>query len=243
MKKSKIEWTDTTLNSLTGCTKVSEGCKNCYMFRIVEWQKRLGTKKYQNGTKLTIHNSEIEKPIYWRKTRKVFVNSMSDFFHEDVPLDFIKKSFMVFNNTNHTYQILTKRSSNLKEKAKYLHWTDNIWIGVSVELQKYENRIQDLLEVPAKRRFLSCEPLLGELDLEKYLRSGKLHWVIVGGESDLKNPREMDLEWAIKIKNQCKKYQVPFFFKQVGGKTKCKCHNTWGCRFLGNITYDEYPKE
>jgi protein gp37 len=166
---------------------------------------------------------------------------MSDFFHEDVSLDFMKKSFEVFNNTNHIYQILTKRSANLLEKSKYLTWTGNIWMGVSIELQKYENRIQDLIDTPAKRRFLSCEPLLGELDLEKYLKTNKLHWIIVGGESDLKNPREMKLEWAIDIKNICKKYKIPFFFKQIGGKKKCPCHDAWGGRLLEGKIYDEFP--
>ena len=244
MRNTKIEWTDTTLNSLTGCSKISEGCKNCYMFRVVAWQQRLGTEKYRNGTKLTIHEKEIEIPLRWTKSRKVFVNSMSDFFHDDVPLEFMQHSFDVFNKTpDHTYQILTKRSERLKELSTKLAWTDNIYMGVSVELQKYENRIQDLLDATSiKKRFLSLEPLLGPLKIEKYLETGKIDWVIVGGESDFKSPRIMSLLWAGSLRDQCAKYQVPFFFKQIGGRSKCKCHGAWGCRLLEGELYDEFPE-
>lgn len=231
--KSKIEWTEVTWNPVTGCNKVSQGCKNCYAERMAKRLKAMGNPRYINGFNVTLHYDLIDAPRKWKKPRMIFVNSMSDLFHEDIPLDFIQKIFKTMNETqHHTYQILTKRTDRLMELSPYLVWSKNIWIGTSVENMKVKYRIDSLKTIPANVRFLSCEPLLGPLD---NLNLNGIHWVIVGGESGPR-ARPMKKEWVIDIRDQCKAQNVPFFFKQWGGVQKHR-HG----RLLENRTYDEYP--
>ncbi|SHN66700.1 DUF5131 family protein [Desulfovibrio litoralis] len=219
MSATKIEWTETTWNPLTGCTKVSSGCKNCYAEKMALRLQAMGSANYINGFNLTMHEHVLEMPFKWKKPRLIFVNSMSDLFHEDVPLVFIQKVFNVAKrNPQHTFQVLTKRSERLATLAPRLEWHPNIWVGVSVEAPQYKDRIDHLRKVPAALRFLSCEPLiadLGELNLDN------IQWVIVGGESGI-GARPIDKEWVISIREQCKTQSVPFFFKQWGGVNKKK---------------------
>lgn len=231
---TSIEWTEATWNPVTGCTKVSQGCKNCYAERMAKRLYAMGSSRYTNGFKVTLHHDLIDRPRSWIKPRKIFVNSMSDLFHEEVPLEFIQEIFNTMNETpQHTYQILTKRSRRLKEIANKLSWSKNIWIGTSVENTAVISRIDDLRHVPAAVRFLSCEPLIGPLP---NLNLNGIHWVIVGGESGPKS-RPMKEEWALDIRDQCKSAHVAFFFKQWGGVQKHR-HG----RALDGQTYDEYPE-
>lgn len=230
---SSIEWTEATWNPVTGCSKVSQGCKNCYAERMAKRLVAMENPRYINGFNVTLHEDLVTLPYKWNKPRKVFVNSMSDLFHEDVPLEFIQSVFETMNNTpQHTYQVLTKRSSRLKELAPHLNWSDNIWMGVSVENESVLSRVEDLRFVPSSIRFLSCEPLLGTL---KSMNLDEIHWVIVGGESGPRS-RPMKEEWVWEIKDLCEKQGSAFFFKQWGGVQKHR-HG----RMLGNRTYDEYP--
>lgn len=216
---SKIEWTEVTWNPVTGCTKVSPGCKNCYADRMAKRLQSMGVERYSNGFDLTLQWDLIEQPLKWTTPKLVFVNSMSDLFHEDVPLEFIKKVFEVMNNCpQHNFQILTKRSKRLAEVADDLYWSDNIWMGVSVENQKYTSRIEDLLSVPAYIRFLSVEPLIGPIES---MNLQGIDWVIVGGESG-PLARKMEKEWVRNIQKMCSVARVPFFFKQWGGVNKKK---------------------
>lgn len=232
---SNIEWTEATWNPVTGCTKVSEGCRHCYAERMAKRLVAMKNPRYINGFNVTLHDDLIETPLKWSKPKRIFVNSMSDLFHEDVPLEFIQKVFDTMNKAHwHTFQILTKRSERLAELSRHLNWTPNIWIGVSVENEKVMNRIKDLKSVPAFIRFLSCEPLLGPL---KNMNLEGIHWVIVGGESG-PGARLMKSEWAKDIRNQCKEQNVAFFFKQWGGVQKHRNGRT-----LDNKTYDEFPKQ
>lgn len=236
--KSGIEWTEATWNPSTGCTKVSAACKNCYAERLAQRLQRMGQKKYANGFKLTIHKDELDKPLRWKTPSIIFVNSMSDLFHEDLPLEFILQVFDVMNRANwHIFQVLTKRSKRLKDVASQLPWTDNIWIGVTVESPKYFYRISDLITVrQASVRFLSLEPLLGPMKgLDSYLKTGLIDWIIVGGESG-PGARPMKKEWVLEIRDMCANYNVPFFFKQWGGPNKKK-----NGRLLDGKTYDAMP--
>ncbi|MGM0587377.1 MAG: DUF5131 family protein [Bacteroidota bacterium] len=234
MAKSGIEWTEMTWNPTTGCDKVSQGCKNCYAEIMSKRLLAMGVKKYRNGFDLTIHPDTLTKPYEWKKPRMVFVNSMSDLFHEKVPLDFIKQVFEVMNDCrHHTFQLLTKRPERLLEIHKELTWTNNIWMGTSVENQKVTDRIDLLRPTNAFIKFLSLEPLLGplpDLDLEN------IDWVIVGGESG-HGSRPIKKEWVLEIKDQCQKENVAFFFKQWGGFNKKK-----NGRELNGTTYDEMPE-
>jgi protein gp37 len=230
---STIEWTDATWNPVTGCTKISPGCKHCYAERMAARLKLMHADRYRNGFKLTTHAMSVEEPLHWRKPRLVFVNSMSDLFHDDVPLDFILQVFDVMKRTpRHTYQILTKRAERLAELAPLLPWPKNVWQGVSVESQKYTARIEHLITVPAAVRFLSVEPLLGPID---DLPLDGLHWIIVGGESG-PGARPMDPAWARSIRDRCVAAGVPFFFKQWGGTNKKRTG-----RVLDDRTWDEMP--
>lgn len=214
---SKIEWTEMTWNPVTGCSKVSAGCKNCYAEKLAKRLKAMGVERYKNGFKVTLQPDLLDVPLHWREPRIVFVNSMSDLFHEKVPLEYIKKIFdTMVKCPQHTFQILTKRSRRLSEVAGELPWPANIWMGVSIEDKQVLNRIADLMAVPAAVRFLSCEPLMGPLD---NLPLGGIHWVIVGGESG-PGARPMKREWVLSIHRQCKAAEVPFFFKQWGGVRK-----------------------
>ena len=213
MALSSIEWTELTWNPTTGCTKVSAGCKNCYAEVMSRRLKAMRQHKYRNGFKITLHPKELETPYRWRGGKMVFVNSMSDLFHKDVPLKFIQEVFAVMNDTpQHTYQVLTKRSKRLKELAPELNWTDNIWMGVSVENEKVSHRITDLSQTPAHVKFLSVEPLIGPFQT---LPLREIDWVIVGGESG-PGARPLKKEWVDLVHQKCREYDVSFFFKQWG---------------------------
>jgi protein gp37 len=231
---SKIEWTESTWNPLTGCNKVSAGCKYCYAERFAKRLKAMGVPSYKNGFKLTLHPEVLEAPLSWRKPQMIFVNSMSDLFHEQVPLDFIQRVFDVMSRASqHTFQILTKRAQRLEELHSKLPWPDNVWMGVSVENEKFMFRIDHLRKTGAHVKFLSLEPLLGPLGNLNLLN---INWVIVGGESG-PGARPMEQKWATDIRDQCLVANVPFFFKQWGGIFKKKN----GRRLEGQF-WDQMPK-
>lgn len=216
---SKIEWTESTWNPLTGCSKVSPGCAHCYAERLAVRLKAMGNPNYQNGFQLTLHENQLAVPLRWKKSRMIFVNSMSDLFHEDVPFEFVTKVFdTMIKAEQHYFQVLTKRSTVLRNIADKLTWPKHIWMGVSVENHSYTYRIDNLRSTPAAVKFLSLEPLLGpvpDMDLTG------IDWVIVGGESG-PGARKMKKEWVLDIKAQCIEKEVPFFFKQWGGVNKKK---------------------
>ena len=231
---SKIEWTESTWNPVTGCNKISTGCKFCYAERLARRLKAMGSKNYTNGFKLTLQENQLYIPLKWKKPRTIFVNSMSDLFHKDIPIDYILSIFEVMNKAHwHNFQILTKRSDNLVKLSKYIKWTDNIWMGVSIETEKYKYRINDLIKVPSAIRFLSIEPMLGPL---KNIPLRGIDWVIVGGESG-PDCRAIKIEWVREIRDKCLQMNVPFFFKQWGGVRK----KQFG-RILDGRTWDEMPK-
>lgn len=233
MSSSKIEWTDSTWNPLTGCNKVSPGCKYCYAERMAARLKAMGNPNYQNGFQLTLHEHALNLPLTWKTPQYIFVNSMSDLFHEDVPLEFILSVFDVMRQASwHSFQVLTKRSNRLAELSSAIQWPDNVWMGVSVENINYTFRIEHLRQTQAKIKFLSLEPLLGPIP---NLDIHGIDWVIVGGESG-PSARPIDEEWVIDIKEQCLTSDVPFFFKQWGGKNKKKAG-----RLLQGRTWDETP--
>jgi protein gp37 len=231
--KSSIEWTESTWNPVTGCTKISPGCKHCYAERMAKRLHAMGQINYKNGFRLTLHEHSLELPIQWKQPQMIFVNSMSDLFHKDVPIDFIQQAFDIMRKAYwHTFQILTKRSSRLLELDSQLDWPQNIWMGVSVETADYTPRIDDLRSTNAKIKFLSLEPLLGPLH---ELNLTNINWVIVGGESG-PGARPVLQEWVVDIRDQCSNAQVPFFFKQWGGINKKKAG-----RELDGKTWDELP--
>lgn len=235
MRQTKIEWTEVTWNPTTGCTKVSSGCKNCYAEKMALRLKGMGVQKYQKGFELTIHPTVLNEPYKWSSNKVVFVNSMSDLFHEDLPFDYLEKVFKVMNeNPKHIFQVLTKRAELLLEYSSKLQWSDNIWMGVTVESSKYIERINLLRQVPAAIKFLSLEPLLSSLP---NLKLDKIDWVIVGGESGI-NSRPVKKEWVNSILIQCQSQNVPFFFKQWGGMNKKK-----NGRMLDGEFYSEMPKK
>lgn len=233
MRTSKIEWTQITWNPTTGCSKVSSGCKNCYAEKMARRLHKMGIHKYRNNFDITTHSKTLSEPYSWKKPRMVFVNSMSDLFHEKITDDFILNVFEVMNNNRkHIFQILTKRSNRLLELSKKLNWSSNIWMGVTVEDKHNINRINDLENTKAKVKFLSCEPLLTPI---YNLNLKNIDWVIVGGESG-PNSRTIKKSWVIDIKEQCYKFKVPFFFKQWGGINKKK-----NGRLLNGNTFSEMP--
>jgi len=230
---SNIEWTEATWNPLTGCTKVSPGCKRCYAERLALRLKAMGQRNYRNGFELTLHEQMLEVPLRWKSPQLIFVNSMSDLFQEGVPIDFIERVFHTMRSAHwHVFQVLTKRSDRLLDLSPRLEWPDNVWMGVSVENEKYTFRIEDLRCSGAKTKFLSLEPLLGPLPKMKL---ANIDWVIVGGESG-PGARPMKPEWVCDIRDQCVSAHVPFFFKQWGGVNKKKTG-----RELNGVTYDEMP--
>lgn len=230
---SSIEWTEATWNPVTGCNKVSPGCKHCYAERMALRLQAMGNPNYINGFELTLQERALELPLTWKKPRTIFVNSMSDLFHKDVPFEFILQVFDVMHRANwHRYQILTKRSERLLELSPKLPWGDQIWMGVSVETEKYANRIDHLRQSDAHVKFLSLEPLLGPLP---NLNLMGIDWVIVGGESG-PGARPMKKQWVLEIRDQCQTAKVPFFFKQWGGVNKKKTG-----RELQGRTWDEMP--
>ncbi len=212
-QQSSIEWTEATWNPTTGCTKVSEGCRNCYAERMAGRLLAMGQPRYADGFRLTLHEDLIELPLSWKKPRVIFVNSMSDLFHKSVPDDFITRCFDVMQRAEqHTFQVLTKRPKRVAAMAAKLHWPDNLWFGTSVENETVVERIQDLVKIPAKTRFLSIEPLIGPLS---DLPLSGIHWAIVGGESG-PGSRPMAPQWVREIRDRCIAEEVPFFFKQWG---------------------------
>lgn len=230
---SKIEWTETTWNPVTGCTKVSPGCKFCYAERMAKRLKAMGQPRYRNGFRLTLQDDLIDLPRKWRKPRVIFVNSMSDLFHTDVPLEFIQRCFETMAETpQHTYQVLTKRPERVAEVASYLPWPPNVWMGTSVENANYTWRVRELVRTPAAVRFLSVEPLLGPI---RRLPLRGVGWVIVGGESG-PGARPMKPEWVTNLRDQCVARSVPFFFKQWGGVQKSRTG-----RKLEGETWDQMP--
>ena len=233
-RSTGIEWTESTWNPVTGCTKISPGCKHCYAKRMAERLRAMGQANYVNGFALTLQPHMLELPLRWKKPQTIFVNSMSDLFHEAVPLYYIQKVFETMRKAWwHRFQVLTKRASRLRELDGSLEWAQNIWMGVSVESERYYPRIDDLRHTRAKTKFLSLEPLLGpllDLDLDG------IDWVIAGGESGPR-ARPMDPEWVLDVRDQCGLAEVPFFFKQWGGKNKKKAG-----RELEGRTWDEMPK-
>ena len=217
-----------------GCSKISQGCKFCYAEIMSKRLQAMGVEKYKDNFQVRIHEKALRVPYTWKKSKIVFVNSMSDLFHKDVPLDFIQKVFKVMReNPQHVFQVLTKRADRLLELDNQLKWSHNIWMGVSVEEKKLKKRIDKLRQTNAKTKFLSLEPLIGPLP---NMNLDNIDWVIVGGESG-HNPRPMKDDWVIDIQEQCKKNEVAFFFKQWGGKNKKK-----NGRILNGKTYDEMPE-
>lgn len=231
---STIEWTESTWNPTTGCNEISPGCKNCYAKRFAERWRGVPGHPYEQGFDIKIWKKRLATPLAWKKSRLIFVNSMSDLFHPEVPTDFIKEVFSVMEEANwHQFQLLTKRPERMLQIAKQLKQIpSNVWVGVSVESQAWTSRIDVLREVPAQVRFLSCEPLLGSLQLQL----DGIHWVIVGGESGI-GARPMKTEWVRGIREQCLEANVPFFFKQWGGVQKKK-----NGRELDGRTWDDLPR-
>jgi protein gp37 len=235
MAQSSIEWTEMTWNPTTGCTKISAGCKYCYAEVMAKRLHAMGIDKYRNGFEITVHEDALNVPYSWKGSKLVFVNSMSDLFHPEIPLEFIKKVFHVMNeNPQHTFQVLTKRAERLYDIHTELNWTANIWMGVSVEDSRVRGRIDFLRETNAKIKFLSCEPLIGHL---MDMNLDRIDWVIVGGESGRKS-RPMNEWWVWDIRQQCQEAGVAFFFKQWGGTNKKKTG-----RELGGRTYNEMPEK
>ena len=216
---SHIEWTDATWNPVTGCTKISPGCKHCYAERLANRLQAMGQSNYLNGFKVTLQPQMLEVPLNWKSPKRIFVNSMSDLFHANVPFNYINRVFDVMRRADwHQYQVLTKRSDRLLELSTKLNWDEQIWMGVSVENEQYMHRIDDLRKTEAAVKFLSLEPLLGPLPK---LNLKGIDWVIVGGESG-PGARPMNPKWATELRDQCLRANVPFFFKQWGGIQKKK---------------------
>jgi protein gp37 len=232
-QSSSIEWTEATWNPVTGCTKISPGCKHCYAERMAHRLQAMGQKNYANGFNITLQHHMLDVPLKWKKPQTIFVNSMSDLFHTEVPAAYINRVFSVMNRADwHRYQVLTKRSERLLELSEHLDWREHVWMGVSVESEAYTHRIDHLRETGAQTKFLSLEPLLGplaNLDLEG------IDWVIVGGESG-PGARPMSVEWVTDIRDQCLTARVPFFFKQWGGTRK-----TVTGRLLEGHTWSQMP--
>src|SRR5262249_42626176 len=231
--QTTIEWTDMTWNPVTGCTKLSPGCKHCYAERMAHRLQAMGMARYRAGFELTLHEDVVELPTTWKRPRRVFVNSMSGLFHQDVPLDFIRRVFETMRRCpQHQFQVLTKRAERLVDVCAELEWRENIWMGVSVENAEYAYRSELLRRVPAHVRVLSVEPLLGPIPA---LPLAGIHWVIVGGESGPR-ARPMAPEWVGEIYHQCRAAGIPFFFKQWGG-----VHKSRTGRELFGRTFDEMP--
>lgn len=234
MSKSSIEWTEATWNPVTGCDKISPGCKFCYAERLAFRLKAMGQANYRNGFDLTLQPTMLEKPLSWKKPQVIFVNSMSDLFHKDIPEYYIQQVFDVMRRAHwHQFQVLTKRADRLEELSPSIDWPSNVWMGVSVESEKYLTRIDHLRRTGAKTKFLSLEPLIGPLP---NMNLEGMHWAIVGGESG-PGCRPMSEVWVLDIRDQCKKAKVPFFFKQWGGVNKKRTG-----RELEGKTWDEMPE-
>jgi protein gp37 len=230
---SGIEWTESTWNPVTGCTKISAGCKYCYAERMAKRLQAMGQENYRRGFELTLQPHMLPLPLRWKKPQRIFVNSMSDLFHNGVPLQYIQRVFDIMRRAHwHRFQVLTKRADRLAAVDAKLEWAPHIWMGVSVESDKHRSRIDDLRSTRAPIKFLSLEPLLGPLH---HLDLRGIDWVIVGGESGPKS-RPMDPEWVTDLRDQCDRAKVPFFFKQWGGRNKKQAG-----RILDGRTWDELP--
>ncbi len=230
---SPIEWTDATWNPVTGCDKISPGCKHCYAERMAHRLQAMGNENYRHGFDVALHPHMLRHPLVWKSPKRIFVNSMSDLFHEEVPLSYIQRVFEVMNQADwHQYQILTKRAERLEELSDQIEWSPQIWMGVSVESEKYVSRIDHLVRTKAHVKFLSIEPLLAPVGK---LKLHGIDWVIVGGESG-PGARPMNADWVTDIRDQCRKARVAFFFKQWGGVQKGKAGRT-----LEGRTWDEMP--
>lgn len=230
---STIEWTEATWNPVTGCTKISPGCKNCYAERMARRLQAMGVHQYRDGFKLTLQPEALEIPLKWKRPRLIFVNSMSDLFHKDVPLEFIQRVFAIMEQSpQHQFQVLTKRPEVALHHAEHLPWPQNVWLGTSIESALYVHRIETLRAIPANIRFLSVEPLLGPIPR---IPLKGIHWVIVGGESG-PGARLMEEVWVTQIRDRCTTQCVPFFFKQWGGVNKKRSG-----RLLHGRTWDELP--
>jgi len=239
-EQSTIEWTESTWNPVTGCSKVSPGCAHCYAETFAERFRGIPNHPYEQGFDLKLWPDRLDLPLKWKRPRLIFVNSMSDLFHEQVPVDFIKAVFDTMVAAHrHTFQVLTKRSQRARALAEQLPWPRNIWLGVSVENQYWTSRVAHLARVPAAVRFLSCEPLLGELDLKLM----GIDWVIVGGESGHR-ARPMQADWARRVRDQCLQAGVPFFFKQWGAydEHSVRVGKARAGRVLDGRTWNELPK-
>ncbi len=230
---SKIEWTNCTWNPVTGCSKISEGCAHCYAERMAYRLQAMGSPNYADGFSVRCHAHMLDRPLGWKSPRRIFVNSMSDLFHPDVPTAFIQRVFAVMCKAHwHTFQVLTKRSARMAALSPRLPWPDNVWAGVTVESHRYRHRVDNMRRTAAKTRFLSLEPLLTPIE---HLDLAGISWVIVGGESG-PGARPLRKEWVIDLRDQCVAAGVPFFFKQWGGVQKKKRG-----RLLQGRTWDEYP--
>jgi len=230
---SSIEWTDATWNPVTGCSKISPGCRHCYAERMARRLQAMGQARYRNGFAVTMQPDVLDQPLRWREPRFVFVNSMSDLFHEDVPVAYVQRVFEVMASARwHVFQVLTKRAERLESIYSHLLWPENVWMGVSVENSDSTSRIKNLLRTPAAVKFLSVEPLLGPIPR---IPLDGIDWVIVGGESG-PGARPMKPEWVREIRDRCLRQSVPFFFKQWGGVWKAR-HG----RILDDQTWDEMP--
>lgn len=235
MATTSIEWTSSTWNPVTGCTRISEGCRNCYAERMARRLQAMGQANYRDGFKLTLPPQMLERPLHWCKPQRIFVNSMSDLFHKDVPLAYIQQVFDVMQRAHwHQFQVLTKRADRLAEIANELPWPDNVWMGTSVEDERVSARIDHLRTVPARVRFLSLEPLIGPLPK---LNLRGIHWAIVGGESG-PGARPMQASWVRDLRDQCVRAGVAFFFKQWGGVQKKRTG-----RELDGRTWDDMPRD
>jgi len=235
MASTKIEWTESTWNPITGCTKISTGCKHCYAEVMARRLKAMGQEKYKNGFELSLHPEVLKEPYLWKKGKMIFVNSMSDLFHKDVPLEYIQQIFKVIKeNPQHVFQVLTKRADVLRyyDSEGWLEWPHNLWMGVTVENNDVTHRTENLRNTCARVKFLSCEPLLSSLP---NMNLKGIDWVIVGGESG-RTPRPINEEWVIDIKEQCQKANVAFYFKQWGGTNKKKAGSA-----LNGKVYKEMP--
>ena len=231
---SPIEWTDATWNPVTGCAKISPGCKHCYAERLANRLHAMGNRNYQNGFELTLQPHMLDLPLKWKAPKRIFVNSMSDLFHIDVPLSYVQQVFNVMRRAHwHQFQVLTKRAERIEEVSDELFWAPNIWMGVSVENEKYAYRIEHLRKTGARTKFLSIEPLIGPVGK---LNLKGIDWVIVGGESG-PGARPMEPDWVTSIRDQCLRANVSFFFKQWGGVFKKKTG-----RVLDGRTWDDMPE-
>jgi protein gp37 len=233
MAKTSIEWTEATWNPVTGCSKISAGCQHCYAERMARRLKAMGQPKYRNGFEVTLHPETLFVPLTWRKPKMAFVNSMSDLFHEDVPVEFVMKVFQVMTEARlHTFQVLTKRDDRLVELDRKITWPDNVWMGVTVERDDYQSRLRSLKSCGAAVKFVSFEPLLGPI---RDVELGGIDWAIVGGESG-PCARPMDPQWALDLRDACLQQSVPFFFKQWGGTRKKKAS-----RLLDGREWNQLP--